>query len=276
MKRISIGLAATLATVVTASAQTYLDSKGTVVSGVVPLVGCASGGNCAGPVSSTNPLPVTGSFAATLSGFQPGSAYATPLSVSTTSSRVALPAGTVVVVYNTGAAAAYVQLGGSNVAATTSNDVVPAGGWMAFDPGTNTYLAAITASGTTTLNVSGGSGLPSGAGGGGAAPGSASFVSGAASTNGTSATTIVAAPASGKLYITSAQCFRTDTGATPVLVTFNDAAATAMGLSGSGVGAGNNMVFSTPLVVAATTAFKFTAGAAVASVYCNAQGYNAP
>ena len=168
MKRISIGLAATLAAISLASAQTYLDSKGTVVPGVAPLVGCVSGGNCAGPVSSTNPLPVTGSLAATLSGFQPGAAYATPLSVSTTSSRVALPAGSVVVVYNTGAAAAYVQLGGSSVAATTSNDVVPAGGWMAFSVGSNAYLAAISSSGTTSLNISGGSGLPTGAGGGGA------------------------------------------------------------------------------------------------------------
>ena len=168
MKRISIGLAATLAAISLASAQTYLDSKGTVVPGVAPLVGCVSGGNCAGPVSSTNPLPVTGSLAATLSGFQPGAAYATPLSVSTTSSRVALPAGSVVVVYNTGAAAAYVQLGGSSVAATTSNDVVPAGGWMAYSVGSNAYLAAISSSGTTALNVSGGSGLPTGAGGGGA------------------------------------------------------------------------------------------------------------
>ena len=127
--------------------------------------------------SDQGAIPVSGSFSATLSGFQPGSAYATPLSVSTTSSRVALPAGTVVVVYNTGSAAAYVQLGGSGVAATTSNDVVPAGGWMAFTVGSNGYLAAITASGTTSLNLSGGSGLATGAGGGGGGSGGTVSVS---------------------------------------------------------------------------------------------------
>ena len=63
MKRISIGLAATLTAIAAASAQTYLDSKGTMVSGVAPLVQCVSGGSCAGPVSSTNPLPVSGSVA---------------------------------------------------------------------------------------------------------------------------------------------------------------------------------------------------------------------
>ena len=179
MKRISIGLAATLATVAAASGQTYLDSKGTIVQGVAPLVNCSSGGNCAGPVSATNPLPVTGSLSATLSGFQPGAAYATPLAVSTSSSRVALPSGTTVIVYNTGATAAYVQLGGSNVAATTANDVIPAGGWSAFSVGSNAYLAALTSSGTTTLNVSGGSGLPTGGGGGTVAQGSAASASGA-------------------------------------------------------------------------------------------------
>ena len=148
-------------------AQTYQDSAGTLIPGSVPLVGCSTSGKCAGPVSATNPFPVTGTFSATLSGFAPGSAYATPLSASTTSSRVVLPAATVVVVYNTGSSAAYVQLGGSGVTATTSADVIQSGSWMAFAVGSNTYLAAITASGSTTLNISGGSGLPTGGGGGG-------------------------------------------------------------------------------------------------------------
>ena len=130
-------------------------------------------------VSGGVPISVSGTFSASVAGFAPGSAYATPLSVSTTSSRVVLPTGTVVVVYNPGAVAAYVQLGSASVAATTSNDVVPAGGWMAFTVGANTYLAAITSSGTTTLNLSGGAGLPTGAGGGG---GSSSVPTGSAGT----------------------------------------------------------------------------------------------
>ena len=174
MQRHILALAATLAAPSLALAQTYRDSSGSIVQGVAPLAGCTAGGSCAGPVSASNPLPVTGSFSATLSGFAPGSAYATPLGVSTTSARVALPAGSVVVVYNTGASAAFVQLGGAAVTATTANDVVAPGGWTAFTVGTNSFLAAVTSSGTTSLNISGGSGLPTGAvggaGGGGSVP----------------------------------------------------------------------------------------------------------
>ena len=114
------------------------------------------------------PLNVSGTFSGSVGGFAPGGAYATPLSVSSTSSNVALPAGTTVVVYNVGTNPAYVKLGTSSaVTATTSNDFVPAGGWLALTVGANTYLAAIT-SGTaafTTLNISGGAGLLTGSGG---------------------------------------------------------------------------------------------------------------
>lgn len=140
-----------------AQAQTYQDSGGTYVRGVVPIQPGV------GPLFTTaNPGKISGTFSATLSGFQPTPAYAT-LSVGVASSRVALPSGTVVVIYNTGSNAAYVTLGGSSVTATTSNDMVPAGGWMGFTVGANTFLAAIESTGTTTLTLSGGSGLPTGA-----------------------------------------------------------------------------------------------------------------
>jgi len=149
----------------TAAAQTSVQSTpGTPQTTAITIQGNASG----------VPVPVTGSFSASLSGWTPGGAFATPLSVSTASARVALPTGTVVVVYNTGSSAAYVQLGGSTVTASTSADVIGAGGWSAFTVGSNTYLAAVTASGTTSLNISGGSGLATGAlagsGGGGSVP----------------------------------------------------------------------------------------------------------
>lgn len=59
MKRASIALAIALAMTPLAQAQTYRDSGSTIVPGVVPLVGCASGGNCSGPVSNANPFPTT-------------------------------------------------------------------------------------------------------------------------------------------------------------------------------------------------------------------------
>jgi hypothetical protein len=153
--RLGLAVSTLLVLATYASAQTYHDTSGTVPTPVVPLVGCSLNAPCVGPISATNPLPVSGAFSASLSGFTPGSAYASPLSVTTTSSRVALPAGQVVVVYNVGAIAAFVQLGGTAVTATPSNDVVQPNSWMAFSVGANGFLAAVTTSGSTTLNLSG-------------------------------------------------------------------------------------------------------------------------
>ncbi len=92
------------------------------------------------------------------------------LSVSTSSASVALPPGATVMVYNTGSQPAFVAFGGNAVIATTAFDEIPAGGALPFAPGSATYIAAITASGATSLNISGGSGLGfalSGGGGGG-------------------------------------------------------------------------------------------------------------
>jgi hypothetical protein len=111
-------------------------------------------------------MPISGSFSATLAGFAPGGSWA-QLSVSASSSRVLLPSGTVVVVYNVGANGAYVAIGNSGIVATTGEDYIPAGGALALTVGANTYIAGITSSSTTTLNISGGSGLPTGWGSGG-------------------------------------------------------------------------------------------------------------
>lgn len=173
MKRILLGAAgaAGLLFGAPAGAQTYQDSGGTYVGGVVPIQPGV------GPLFTlSNPGRVTGTLSSTVGGFQPASAYS-QLSVGATSSRVPLPTGTLVVVYNTGANAAFVTLGNSSVSATTANDVIPAGGWMAFTVGSNTNLAAIETAGTTSLNISGGSGLPTGASGGGGGGGSGSNAS---------------------------------------------------------------------------------------------------
>jgi hypothetical protein len=191
-------LLAGLATLIVfaAQAQNYRDSSGSSVLGAVPLMGCSATGNCLGPVSAANPMPVSG-----FTGFQPTPAY-TSLSVSTTSSTVALPLGTVAVVYNTGFNTAFATLGNSSAAATTSNDVIPPNSWMAFAVGPNTFLAAIVASGTTTLTLSGGSGLPTGGANSGG-----SLVQASSSTviNTSSATTtqLVAGVSGQKIYVTA-------------------------------------------------------------------------
>ncbi len=159
-------IAAALLSGAPAYAQTYQDSGGTYVHGIVPIQPGV------GPLfTAANPGKISGSFSASLSGFQPTPAYA-QLSVGSTSARVALPSGTVVIVYNTGANSAFVTLGGSTVTATIGNDVIPAGGWMAFTVGPNTFISAIETAGATALNISGGTGLPTGAGVGGGGGGS--------------------------------------------------------------------------------------------------------
>lgn len=50
--------AMSLALVGVAQAQTYRDSAGTLAPAFVPLVGCSSAGDCAGPASPANPIPV--------------------------------------------------------------------------------------------------------------------------------------------------------------------------------------------------------------------------
>jgi hypothetical protein len=181
-----------------AEAQNYRDSSGSAVLGMVPLVGCSGTGSCLGPVSATNPMPISG-----LTGFQPTPAY-TSLSVSTTSSSVALPLGVTIVVYNVGSNIAFVTLGNAGVTATTTNDVIQPNSWMAFTAGSNTFLAAIDTSGTTTLNLSGGSGLPTGNNNGGN-PSSLIQASSSAPINISTATTtqLVAGLSGQKIYVTA-------------------------------------------------------------------------
>lgn len=93
---------------------------------------------------------------------------AVTLAVSNVSARVALGSvGPTALVVNIGANVAYVQFGGSGVTATTANYPVPAGWGISFNVGSNTYIAAITASSTTNLTITTGTGVPSIVGGSG-------------------------------------------------------------------------------------------------------------
>ena len=116
------------------------------------------------PVTSGNPLPVSASVSASITGFAPA-AYGTPIAVTNSNTTGTLPAGAVVVAYNVGATnTAYCALGGT---ATTSDVAIPPNSWFAFTVGAATQLSCITSTSTTTVNMAGGSGLPTGAGGGG-------------------------------------------------------------------------------------------------------------
>lgn len=118
--------------------------------------------------SASTPVPISGSFSATVSGFAPAST-GTPISVTTGGVTGTLPAGTVVVASNVGSTnGAYCKLGAS---ATTSDQLIPPNSWFAFTVGASTQLTCITSTSTTTVNMVGGSGLPTGAGGGGGGSG---------------------------------------------------------------------------------------------------------
>lgn len=102
------------------------------------------------------------------------------LAVTTATDRVALPAGSfgaTVTILNVGTAEAFVTFGGSTVTAATTNDSIPSGAGRCFAISSQTFVAAITASGSTTLRINqgsgpcalsyrGGSAPPSGAAGG--------------------------------------------------------------------------------------------------------------
>lgn len=122
-------------------------------------------GNAAGV-----PLPVAGTFSGTVSGFAPAS-VGTPIAVTTGGVTGTLPAGTTVVAFNVGTTnTAYCALGGSST--TSWVPITPNGGWFPFVVGVATQLTCVTSTSTTTVNMVGGAGLPTGTGGGSAGGGS--------------------------------------------------------------------------------------------------------
>lgn len=120
------------------------------------------------PVSNSNPLPVSASVSASITGFRPVSA-GTPISVTASAGGVTgtLPTNTgEVIATNVGTTnGAYCALGAS--ATTSAQYIAPNGGWFAFGISGDTQLTCITSTSTTTVNMVGGSGLPTGTGGGG-------------------------------------------------------------------------------------------------------------
>ena len=84
------------------------------------------------------------------------------LSVSNVSARVAFPSpGPTALIVNTGSNVAYLNFGSSTVTATTGGYLLGVGCSMAYNVSGQTYVAAITASSTTTLSITTGSGIPS-------------------------------------------------------------------------------------------------------------------
>ncbi len=157
------------------------------------------------PCSPVNTLPVSASVSASISGF-PGATptTGTPIAVTTGGVTGALPAGAVVVGFNVGTTnTAYCKLGASS---TTSDTAIPPASWFAFTVGAATQLTCITSTSTTTVNMVGGSGLPTGAGGGGGGGGggAVTVANGADTAEGTTTDAVAAVPTSGTAATTIA------------------------------------------------------------------------
>lgn len=166
------------------------------------------------PASATNPVPVTGSFSATIAGFTPNGVNSTPLAVTTASAQQALPTGTSVNVFNTGSNTAFVQLGTGTPTATASGLPIPPNSGCVLTVSTNTNIAAITSMGTASLNVNGGSGLGNFCYGGGGASSATSSVN-VAQVNGVTTLTGAGATGTGSQRATVAQDTTTVAGAAP-------------------------------------------------------------
>jgi hypothetical protein len=125
------------------------------------------------PNVATVNVAVDGYGGECIAGFAPNGNYASPLSVTTGGAEVALPAGVLVAASNPGSNPEWVNLGtSSGVTATTADIMIPAGCTVPLAASANTYIAAISTGGSTTLNLAAGSGFfapfcAGGSGGGG-------------------------------------------------------------------------------------------------------------
>ena len=136
-------------------------------------------------VDATTGLPA--SITTTSTAYAPSGATVT-LSATTTSSNVSFGSATTVAASNTGSNTVFITFGTtSGVTATTTGYPVLASQTIFFSAGSNTYIAGITSTSTSTLLVTPGSGVPaitgggtsSGGGGGAITAASGSYASGA-------------------------------------------------------------------------------------------------
>jgi hypothetical protein len=117
---------------------------------------------------TTGKLCTAASVSASITGFRP-TAYGTPISATGGGATGTLPAGAEVVAFNVGTFPAYCQLGASVTSSATY--IAASGGWFGFAISGDTQLSCQGIGGTTTINMAGGSGLPTGTGGGGGSGG---------------------------------------------------------------------------------------------------------
>lgn len=138
------------------------NTTGLVVSTCGTLATSYLAGRAGPPTIDTNGnLCIGGTISSTASiaAFAPTTQAA--LSVTASTGNVALPGGATMVLCNSGSNTIYYKFGvGSGTTAATTDIKLPIGICIADAIGSNTYVAAITSTSTSTLDISGGSGLP--------------------------------------------------------------------------------------------------------------------
>jgi hypothetical protein len=149
------------------------------------------------PVSATAPLPITGSFSATLAGFTPNGNYTTLTATAASSASTTLPAGTVVSFQNLSTIDVSCVLTAGASTATTNKLIVRGGATVYYTVGANTTTACINQTGVASnvVSLAGGDGLGTafgGGGGGGGGGGAVTMVSGAVASGAYSAGSIAA------------------------------------------------------------------------------------
>ena len=148
-------------------------------------------------VTATNPLPITGSFSATLAGFTPNGNYTTLTATAASSASTALPAGTVVAFQNLSSIDVSCVLTAGASTATTNKLIVRAGATVYYTVGSNTTAACINQTGVASnvVGLAGGEGLGTAFGGassGGGGGGAVTLASGAVAAGAYSAGSIAA------------------------------------------------------------------------------------
>lgn len=140
------------------------------------------------------------------------------LAVTTSSARVALPSASgTALLQNVGASDLTFRLGDSTVAAATTDYYLPVGGKIVIATGTNTYVAGVTASGSSTLSITTGTGVPVIAGGGGS--------SGTSGTGLATAANQTAVQSSPGTDASAANAVQGITGGEPVAISINQSGA---------------------------------------------------
>lgn len=181
-------LCATAALVLSGHAFAYQDTAGANVPPTV-IIDPATGQPT---FTAANPGKITGTFSATINGFQPTGSNASLSASDASSHQVALPTGTDIRITNTSTSIAYCNLGTSgSVTAGTTNTPVPGnyGTRAAHIFGSSwTNIACVSPGSTLAITIEGGTGL-----GNDTTPGSGGSGSGTADVNESGSGTISAA-----------------------------------------------------------------------------------